>query len=113
MKLPRPWATVADRSFERNGFLWISLLFGDQLKVLEESQIFISLRDMKVLLHLALGLLGLILILVSFLCYNSDLAALDPFSSKVVSFVLFFAGVADIVFCCEAYLLRGENDIWQ
>ncbi|MDR3615840.1 MAG: hypothetical protein P4L53_19935 [Candidatus Obscuribacterales bacterium] len=74
---------------------------------------YFSLHDAKKAVYIFFGILGISLIIISTLQYNSDCNAEDPISSYISSVALLLTGIGNIFFSFEAYLLRNEEDIWQ
>jgi hypothetical protein len=74
---------------------------------------YFTLHDAKKAVYIFFGILGLCFIVAAAVQYNSECSAADPISFYLSSIVLLLAGIGNLFFSFEAYLLRGEDDIWQ
>jgi hypothetical protein len=74
---------------------------------------YFSLHDAKKAVYIFFGILGICLIIIAALQYKSELSTTDPVSFYISSVVLLLAGIGNLFFSFEAYLLRNEDDIWQ
>jgi len=74
---------------------------------------YFSLHDAKKAVYIFFGVLGLVFIVAAAVQFRSECSSSDPISFYLSSVVLLLAGIGNLFFSFEAYLLRGEDDIWQ
>ncbi len=72
-----------------------------------------NLHDLKFVMYLAFGLLGLCLLgLTAYFDFAAN-ADPDPISYQISALITLVVGAGAVFFCVETFLLRGEDDIWQ
>jgi ammonia channel protein AmtB len=69
-------------------------------------------RELKKLLYIAQTLLGVVFIVLAWFQFNVSMNAAEGVLNFIVAITLLVAGLLCVLFGLDAYLLRGEADIW-
>jgi uncharacterized membrane protein len=75
--------------------------------------VFISYPELKRILYILQTLLGFVLLAISRSQFHAPVNESEAVVNFIVSLVLFTAGCLCIVFGLDAFLLRGEPEIWK
>ena len=73
----------------------------------------LNLHDLKFIMYVAFAVLGLGLLgMTAYFDWAADSVS-DPISYQLCAIITLIVGAGAVFFCVEAFLLRGEDDIWQ
>lgn len=74
---------------------------------------FVRYRELKKGLYIGQTLLGLIFLALAWYQFEASLVDAEGLLNFIVAFTLLVAGFCCVLFGIDAYLLRGETDIWN
>ncbi|MBX3073231.1 hypothetical protein KF728_14610 [Candidatus Obscuribacterales bacterium] len=73
---------------------------------------FFRYRELKKLLYVGQTLLGVLFVVLAWFQFGASMNAAEGILNFIVALTLLVAGFLCILFGLDAYLLRGEADIW-
>lgn len=78
-----------------------------------EHVMFFRYRELKKVLYIGQTLLGLLFLALGWFQLEASLNVAEGILNFIVSMTLLAAGFLCVLFGLDAYLLRGETDIWN